>query len=211
VDDRRTRVLPLGLDFVPFGLPYDRQEVRHSLGVPADALVVGHVGNNVWHKNHEFLLQVVAEIMRRERRAHALLVGHELLDSAVEVQVRALGLADRVVIAGPRRDVPRLMAGAMDVFLFPSHYEGFGLVLLEAQAAGLPCVLTDSLPEEVDLVPALMHRVPLSAPATTWASAVLAAAQRPTDRAAAFAQLRKSDFNIENSVQTLMRVYERGS
>ena len=209
--DRRTRVIPLGLDFAPFGLTYDRHEVRKSLDLPADALVVGHVGNYVWHKNHEFLLQVAAEILRREERARVLLVGHELLDSPVEAQVQALGLADRVVIAGPRRDVPRLMAGAMDVFLFPSHYEGLGLVLLEAQAAGLPCVLTDSLPEEVDLVPALMHRLPLSASAASWAAAVLDAAQRPIGRNEAFVRLLKSDFNIENSVQTLMRIYERGS
>ena len=74
-----------------------------------------------------------------------------------------------MVIAGPRDDVPRLMTAAMDVFLFPSHYEGFGLVLLEAQAAGVPCVFTDSLPAEVDVLPALVHRVPLATPAADWA------------------------------------------
>jgi glycosyltransferase involved in cell wall biosynthesis len=210
-EDRRTRVIPLGLDFAPFGQLYDRHEVRQSLGLPADALVVGHVGNYVWHKNHPFLVEVLAELVRQEPRVWGLLIGHDLAGSAVEEQVRRLGVAERVLIAGPRNDVPRLMAGAMDVFLFPSHYEGLGLVLLEAQAAGLPCVLTDSLPEEVDLVPALMHRLPFSASAAIWAAAVLEAAQRPIGRSEAFASLLKSDFNLENSVQTLMRIYEQGS
>jgi glycosyltransferase involved in cell wall biosynthesis len=210
--DRRNRVLPLGLDFSPFGIRHDAAEVRRSLGLPADALVVGHVGNYVWHKNHDFLIEVAAEVLRRERRAWLLLVGHHLLGSPVEERARSLGLADRVVIAGPRDDVPRLMTAAMDVFLFPSHYEGLGLVLLEAQAAGLPCVLAERLPQEVDVVPELLRRVPLSASAATWATGVLAAAeQRWVAQDRAFAKMLDSEFNIENSVQTLTQVYERGS
>jgi glycosyltransferase involved in cell wall biosynthesis len=210
--DRRNRVLPLGLDFTAFGVRHDAAEVRRSLGLPADALVIGHVGNYVWHKNHEFLIEIAAELLRREPRAWLLLVGHHLLGSPVEARVRALGLADRVVIAGPRDDVPRLMTAAMDVFLFPSHYEGFGLVLIEAQAAGLPCVLTESLPTEVDVLPALVHRVPLSAPAADWASTTLAAArQRPLAREDALAGLLQSEFNIERSVRMLTQIYDRGA
>ncbi len=209
--DRRNRVLPLGLDFSAFGVRHDAAEVRRSLGLPTDALVIGHVGNYVWHKNHDFLIEIAAEALRREPRARLLLVGHHLLGSPIEARVRALGLADRVVIAGPRDDVPRLMTAAMDVFLFPSHYEGFGLVLLEAQAAGVPCVFADSLPAEVDVLPALVHRVPLAAPAADWASTTLTAARhRPLAREDALAGLLQSEFNIANSVKTLMQLYERG-
>jgi glycosyltransferase involved in cell wall biosynthesis len=208
--DARFRVLPLGLDFEPFSVPYDQAEVRSSLGLPADALVIGHVGNYVWHKNHDFLIETAREILAKEPRAWLLLVGHGLIGSDVEKQVQALGLADRVLIAGPRDDVPRLMVGAMDAFLFPSHYEGLGLVLLEAQAAGLPCILTDSLPCEVDVVPELVHRLSLQASPAAWASAALNAAQeRSVPRQAAFAQMAASDFAIENSLQQLMRVYDQ--
>ncbi len=210
--DRHSRVLPLGLDFSAFGVRDDPAEVRRSLGLPADALVIGHVGNYVWHKNHDFLIEIAAEVLRRQPRAWLLLVGHHLLGSPVEARVQALGLAERVVIAGPRDDVPRLMTAAMDGFLFPSHYEGFGLVLLEAQAAGLPCVFTDSLPAEVDVIPALIHRMPLATPAADWATTALAAAeQRPLAREAALAWVLQSEFNIERSVETLMQIYDRGA
>jgi glycosyltransferase involved in cell wall biosynthesis len=209
--DGRFRVLPLGLDFEPFSAPCDQGEVRRSLGLPADALVIGHVGNYVWHKNHDFLIETAREILAKEPRAWLLLVGHGLIGSHVQKQVQALGLADRVLIAGARDDVPRLMVGAMDAFVFPSHYEGLGLVLLEAQAAGLPCILTDSLPREVDVVPELVQRLSLQAPPATWASAALNAAQeRPVPRQAAFAQIAASGFAIENAVQQLTRVYDQG-
>jgi glycosyltransferase involved in cell wall biosynthesis len=211
VKDPRFRVLPLGLDFKPFSAPYDQGEVRRSLGLPADALVIGHVGNYVWHKNHDFLLETARQILANEPRAWLLLVGHGLIGSHVEKQVQALGLTDRVLIAGARDDVPRLMVGAMDAFLFPSHYEGLGLVLLEAQAAGLPCILTDSLPREVDVVPELVHRLSLQASPATWASASLnAARERPLPQQATFAQIAASDFAIENAVQQLTRVYDQG-
>jgi glycosyltransferase involved in cell wall biosynthesis len=210
-NDARFRVLPLGLDFKPFSAPYDRAEVRASLGLPADALVIGHVGNYVWHKNHPFLLEIAREILANEQRAGLLLVGHGLIGSDVEKQVRSLGLADRIRIAGARDDVPRLMVGAMDAFLFPSQYEGLGLVLLEAQAAGLPCILTESLPREVDVVPQLVRRLSLQASPATWASVALNAAQeRSVPQRTAFAQIAASDFAIENSVHQLTRIYDQG-
>ena len=209
--DARFRVLPLGLDFQPFSAPYDQGEVRTSLGLPPEALVIGHVGNYVWHKNHDFLIETAREILAKEPRAWLLLVGHGLIGSPIEKQVQERGLADRVLIAGARDDVPRLMVGAMDAFVFPSHYEGLGLVLLEAQAAGLPCILTDSLPREVDVVPELVHRLSLQAPAGTWASVALNAAQeRSVPRHTAFAQIAASDFAVENAVRQLTRVYDQG-
>jgi glycosyltransferase involved in cell wall biosynthesis len=202
-------VIPLGLDFAPFGRQYDREEVRRSLGLPAGALVIGHVGNYVWHKNHPFLVEVLAELIRRDSRAWGLLVGHHLKGSPIDEQVHALGIADRVVIAGPRRDVPRLMAGAMDAFLFPSHYEGLGLVVLEAQAAGLPCILTDSLPEEVDLLPGLIHRVPLSASPAEWAAAVTENVVRARiSPGEAHRRMLQSPFAIGPSVSALSRIYD---
>ena len=195
--DARNRVLPLGLDFTAFGVRHNAAEVRRSLGLPADAVVIGHVGNYVWHKNHDFLVEIAAEVLRREPLAWLLLVGHHLLGSPIEARLHALGLADRVVIAGARDDVPRLMTTAMDVFLFPSHYEGFGLVLLEAQAAGVPRVLTDFLPTEVDVLPALVHRVSLAASAAQWARTTLtAAAHRPLAHETALAGVLRASSTI---------------
>jgi glycosyltransferase involved in cell wall biosynthesis len=120
-----------------------------------------------------------------------------------------MGLSGRCVFAGVRSDLPRLMMGAMDVVLFPSLWEGLGRALVEAQAAGLPCVASDVIPEEADVVRPLVRRLSLSEPASTWAEAVLAAAQDgpPLSQAEALGILEQSAFNIQRVVSELEELY----
>jgi glycosyltransferase involved in cell wall biosynthesis len=206
--DQRWRLHLYGLDFAPFHGPVDRAVVRAELKIPEGAFVVGHVGRFAEQKNHSFLLDVAAELSRREPTLHLLLVGEGELRDAVARRADELGLTSRVTFTGSRPDVPRLMRAAMDVFLFPSHYEGLGLVLVEAQAAGLPSVLSDVVPEEADVVPTLIHRVPLTRPASTWADAVLAAKQRHTvPQTEALEAVKRSAFNIVTSCRSLEEVY----
>jgi glycosyltransferase involved in cell wall biosynthesis len=202
------RIVRLGIDLAPFAVPWDRAVVRRALDLSADSMVIGHVGNRVWAKNHEFMIEVAAEVVAKEPLAKLLLIGHGLSDPNLAHQIRTLGLSGRVHILGPRDDVPRLMLGAMDLFLFPSHYEGLGLALIEAQAAGLPCVVSTGVPEEADVIPELIQRLPVSAPPAAWAAAVLeGAARRSVAQSEAYRRLLQSDYNIENSVATLMEIY----
>lgn len=206
--DPTVRIIVPGLDFEPFGQSVDRSAVRRSLGLSADDLVIGHVGNHVWAKNHHFLIDVAVQIIHREPRAKVLLIGHGLVDSDVHDRVNALKLADRILLIGPRDDVPRLMIGAMDAFLLPSRYEGFGLVLIEAQAAGLPCIVATGVPEETHLLPELITRLPLTAPPSTWAAAVLdGIARRTIQQREAYRRMLQSDCNIERSVAALTQIY----
>ena len=97
----------------------------------------------------------------------------------------------------------------MDVFLFPSRHEGLGVAVVEAQAAGLPCVIADHLPDEIDVVPGLVCRVPLSAGPAGWAPAVLSAANdRRIDATDALAAVLATDFNIQCSVGKFAQIYE---
>lgn len=207
--NQRLRLLYYGIDLTPFRAPVDPAACRAELGLPPDALVIGHVGRFVPQKNHTFLIEIAAETVRREPRARFLLVGDGPLRPDIERRVQAAGLSDHIIFAGLRADVPRLMRGAMDVFILPSQYEGLGLVLIEAQAAGLPCLYSDVIPPEVDAIPALTRRLPLDAPPAAWAAAVLATlAQRPSiTPAAALAQIEASPFTIEQSVRALETVY----
>ena len=207
--DPRCEILFCGLDFSVFAGQDRRAEARQALGLPDHALVIGHVGRFHKRKNHEFVLDIAAELFARERRARLLLVGEGELLRAIEGRAERLGIADRVVFTGARADVPMLMQ-AMDVFLFPSHHEGLGLVLLEAQATGLPCVLADGLPEEADVVPSLMHRLPLAASVETWATAVLEAVDAPHETAdRAWQAVCQSDFSLQRSAANVLRVYEQ--
>jgi len=116
------------------------------------------------------------------------------------------------LLIGHRRDVPRLMLGAMDALLFPSLFEGLGLVLIEAQAAGLACLIADNVPEEADLVPPLIHRWPLSESAASWARALLAImnAERRVAQPDALRLVERSAFNIRTEVSELETLYCAG-
>jgi len=208
-DDPWFRMIFSGRDFSTYMEQHDRTGVRRALGLPDDALVVGHAGRFYPVKNHDFVVDVAAEVMKRAPQARLLLVGDGPDQSRIEARVRALKIADRVVFTGAHTDVAKLMAAAMDVFVFPSHHEGLGLVLVEAQAAGLPCVLSDALPEEVDVVPALMHRLSPAAPAEAWADRLLAVAAGPRPTAdSALAAVTESDFAIDRSLERLLQVYD---
>ena len=167
--DPKWRVSYTGIDLLPFEQPVDRMAIRSELGIPTDAVVIGHVGRFVPEKNHLFLLQVAREFIKLEARAFFLLVGDGELRSAIESQVEASGLKSRFKFMGVRSDVPRLMMGAMDVLLLPSLYEGIPITLLEAQAAGLPSVVSDVITEECDIIPGAIARQQLINSPVTWA------------------------------------------
>jgi glycosyltransferase involved in cell wall biosynthesis len=209
--DPRCEILFYGLDFSVFAGQNRRGETRQALDLPGDALVIGHVGRFHRRKNHEFVLDIAAEIFARKERARLLLVGDGELMPAIESRAQQLGIADRVVFTGARADIPALMQ-AMDVFVFPSHHEGLGLVLLEAQASGLPCMLAEAIPEEVDVVPSLIHRLPLTVSAEIWASAVLEAVEAPRETAdRTWQAVCQSDFSLERSAANVLRVYQQAS
>src|SRR5690606_15972476 len=138
--DLRHRLLYYGVDLTPFGAAVDGRSLRADLNIPPNAFVIGHVGRFAEQKNHRFLIEIAAEVCHHDRNARFLLVGDGPLRPRIEQQVAQAGLGERVIFAGLRADVPALMTGVMDCFLLPSLFEGLGIVLIEAQAAGLPCI-----------------------------------------------------------------------
>jgi glycosyltransferase involved in cell wall biosynthesis len=205
--DPRSQVLHCGIDLQPFRRMEAREEVRASLEIAADETVIGHVGRLDTPKNHTFLVEVAAEAARRSPRLRLLLVGEGPARPLIEERVRALGMASRTIFLGSRADVPHLLL-AMDVFVFPSLWEGLGLAAIEAQAAGLPCVISECVPVEADVAPELVHRLPLAAGAPAWAEALAVIARnRITSQAGALASVENSDFNIERSMEGLYALY----
>lgn len=119
-----------------------------------DRFVVGHIGNFTTPKNYPFILKVFKKFLENNSHAVLLLVGRHENNSAVRAQALEMGLDKYVIFTGIRTDVPELLQ-AMDVFLFPSTFEGLGVALIEAQAASLPCLVSDAVPAEVKIAPAL--------------------------------------------------------
>jgi glycosyltransferase involved in cell wall biosynthesis len=207
--DPRLELHHSAIDLAPFERPVDGARARAGLGLPAGALVVGHVGRFEPQKNHEAVLRIFARVAARVPRARLLLAGDGPLRPAVEARARDLGVGDAVSFLGSRGDVPALLA-AMDVLLFPSRYEGLGLVVLEARAAGVPAVVSSAVPPEAREAPGLVTVVALEAPDERWAEAVLAA----PPRTAALARrgldaLRGSPYDVRVSARELAARYVR--
>lgn len=122
----------------------DIGEIRRNIGIVQDAYIVGHIGRFSKEKNHEFLLQVFEKIVQRKQNAHLLLVGNGALKNQILQTVEQMKMKDRVTILSHRTDIPELLH-TMDVMVFPSFFEGLSVTLVEAQASGLKCVVSDTI------------------------------------------------------------------
>lgn len=182
--------------------PTKRSEMRRKLGL-TDQFVVGHVGRFSPQKNHLFLLDFFAALLKKDPNAELLLVGGGEGMADIQAKAETLGVTDHVHFLGVRSDVADLMQ-AMDVFAFPSLYEGLGIVLIEAQAAGLPCIVSDTIPSEAYLTN-LVFAEKLSASPENWADAVLN--KRNTPRTDRRAEIAAHGFDITTEAVKLQEFY----
>ena len=169
------------------------KEVRQEMQIPEDAFVVGHVGRFAPPKNHKFIIRVFAEVLKEKPNALLLLVGEGDLRREAEALTVGLGIQRNVIFAGMRSDVNRMLQ-AMDVFLFPSIYEGLPLAIIEAQAAGLPCLISDKVPIECRKTD-LVSQLSLNDSLNVWKDAVIDAGKvikRDTSREISDAGFGKS-------------------
>ncbi|MGI6537820.1 MAG: glycosyltransferase family 1 protein [Caldicoprobacterales bacterium] len=145
---------------------------RTELGIKDSAFVLGHIGRFAHQKNHEFLIEIFKKTYEKERESVLVLVGDGELRGQIEQKVNNMGLEDRVIFTGIRSDIPDLLQ-AMDTFVFPSKFEGLGIVLIEAQAAGLPCYTSNKVvPKEVDIT-GMVKFIDLEDNPNVWAQEIL--------------------------------------
>lgn len=124
------------------------REIRTRYGIKDGDFIVGHVGRFFPEKNHDFLINVFFEVLKRKANAKLLLLGDGPLQEKIRHKVESLGIADAVIFAGLQKN-PAPFYCAMDVFCLPSLREALGIVLLEAQYNGLPCIASEAVPKEV--------------------------------------------------------------
>lgn len=211
--DERWKILHCGIDIIPFLKSYDKERTKAELGLDGNAIVIGHVGRFENQKNHNFLLKIAKMIINDHSDYHFLFVGDGPLRNEVEKKARIDGLSANVHFLGIRGDIPRIME-AMDIFLFPSLYEGLGIVLIEAQASGLPCVVADNVPKEADVCGELIIRIGLERDLREWLEAIQKAVNisrknRAMLKKEALVKLLESDFNIQTCVRELYDIYKR--
>jgi len=149
-DNDKFAVVYNGVDLNKFSPDVSGQSIRQELVVSSDCIIIGHVGRFYIQKNHIILLKSFARLKQEVENIHLLLVGDGELRRDIEKQIKQLGIAEYVTLAGVRKDVPKMLA-AMDIFFFPSLYEGMPNALIEAMACGLP-IVASNIPEIVEII-----------------------------------------------------------
>ena len=207
--ERPAEWLPYGVDLRPFLEPCKLLR-RRDFGIPADALVVGHVGRLTGQKNQTFLLEAFAKAAAAEPRLHLAIAGEGPLDFQLAEQARALDCAERIHFLGRRADVPALLTGLFDTFVMPSLHEGLPVALLEAQAAGLPCLTSDRIGGQVFVLPEMIETLRLEAGAEGWAEQMSRAVRRGRmPRREAVRRMTLAGFDSRMSAERLVGFYER--
>lgn len=167
-------VIRNGIDFSRFrNITVTKEEKRKEIGIPENAFVMGHIGRFAEQKNHPFLVDVFNEVAKARDDAFLLMVGAGDTASVIE-KLNNYGLNGRYMILSNRTDIPELLK-AMDVFVFPSLFEGLGIVLIEAQVAGLKCVVSDNIPSEAFRT-GLISSLSLKESAEKWRDEILCGA-----------------------------------
>ena len=171
-------------------------------GVP----LVGHVGRFDPVKNHAYLIEVFSEVKRREPAARLVLVGRGPIEQDVRKAVKDAHLESDVIFYGVTDRVADVLK-AIDAFVFPSFSEGLSMAVMEAQAAGVPCVLSTGVPELAVVAPFAVERLPLEAGSKAWADAVERALSCEFDRAEGASAVRAAGFDIRNTADWLVSYY----
>lgn len=210
--DRPFIVIKNGKDIAKFRFdPEVRESVRRTYGW-TDHVVVGHVGNFNYQKNHEFLIRVFAELYKKNKKYRLVLMGSgtSYFDAAKE-QVKKLGLEEAVLFMGSITNVPEMLQ-AMDLMLFPSRFEGLPNVVLEWQISGLPAIISDKITKECK-VTELIQYLPIDKGEKIWTDEVLNMVIVPEDRKLqseeACIRMREAQFDIQENAKNLKKIYRR--
>lgn len=171
-----------------------RDEIRKEYKLE-DKYVIGHVGRFQYQKNHEFLVDVFNEYLKLDNKAVLMLVGQGEGEEAIRQKVADLGMTENVMFMGVRSDVNKLLQ-AMDIFVLPSHFEGLGMVLIEAQAAGLPCITSKAVVPDVVNITGNVDFVSLDNGAAIWTEAVNNDLKKNIDRTEGTKLLTEAGYDI---------------
>ncbi len=211
LSDPRVTVLPYGIDLTPFQQVANGAELRRAHGIPPGVPVFGHVGRMAPEKNHRYVLDVARATLALVPEARFVLIGDGPLKGETVARTADLGLSGSIVFPDPSTDVPSWLTGVFDAFVFPSLFEGVPIALIEAQAAGLPCVVSlEAITPAVDVIPSLLYRLSLDDGAHAWARVLIEAIRSPRLAPSdAVSTVATTAFDIRQNLRTLERLYER--
>ena len=201
IKNGKVTILPNAIDPDRFKFSeISRKEIRAKYGIKDDDFVIGHVGRFYPQKNHDFLIDVFSELHKQKPNAKLLLLGDGPLQEKIRQKTEILGVAESVIFAGLQKE-PAPFYSAMDVFAFPSLWEGLPLTLVEAQYSGLTCLVSKNVTKEVDISSRLKY-LPLIA--EKWMENLFLSVCRTMGECENLGQ----NYNINYTVKILRELYE---
>lgn len=225
VQEGKTIFIPNAIDCAGFTFdPEKRKKMREELGL-TDAIIIGHVGRFHYAKNHEYLLRVFAELCRMsagagdsiaetgaDQKYHLILLGEGPLMEDTRKLAEELGVADKVHFLGNHKNIADYYQ-AMDYFVYPSRYEGMPGTIVEAQASGLPCLMSDTICREV-IATELVETMSIEKEPKVWAEILQrridALVSKQENRKKYAAKMAAAGFDVQAQAERMMRFYESG-
>ncbi|MBD5523043.1 MAG: glycosyltransferase family 1 protein [Lachnospiraceae bacterium] len=206
MDEGRVKIIYNAIDAVEFTYdPKVRAQVRERLGLKEE-LVIGHVGRFNYQKNHPYLIDIFAKLCEIRQNAVLLMLGEGPDQENIREKCRMLGIEDKVRFLGNQRR-PQDYYQAMDIFLLPSFFEGLPGVLVEAQAAGLKCFVSDTITSEAAATD-LVTYLSTEQPAEAWAEQIAKAAEY--ERQNTFQRMKEAGFDVKTQAADYRLFYKRG-
>lgn len=198
-------IIPNSVDIDKFKFDESiRNRYRKDLNLE-DQKVIISVGRLTYQKNHPLLLDIFEKLSQRRDDVVLLIVGDGPDKELIETLIEEKNLKEKVIMLGRRSDVPNLLQAA-DLFLMPSHYEGLPVTIVEAQASGLPALLSSVITKQVQITD-LVEYLSFDDTTEVWSEKISTMIDNNTNRVDYYNTVLKTDFNIENSINKLEHIY----
>lgn len=207
VEEKKFKIIKNGIELEKFQFHNEiRDKYRKDLNIEKD-FVICHIGRFTEQKNHEFLIQIFEKIKSKCNKSKLLLIGDGPNREHIKKMVEKMKINDSVIFLKIRRDVNNILQAA-DAFVFPSKFEGLGIVAIEAQATGLQTICSENIPEEANQTE-LFHKLNLSDDVDTWVNKVLEL-KEIHNREEYSNKLKIAGYDAKNSARSLERIYLEG-
>ena len=181
--------------------------LRNELHLDPEVKLIGHIGRFVEAKNHSRLIKIFALLCNEMDNIHLVLVGDGPLKNKISDLIKHYGIEGKVHMLGVRSDVPEILAN-LDLFLFPSLYEGLGLVLVEAQAVGLKCITSSAVPSEADIGAGLVEFIDLDLDDTIWVKVIKEGLENSyRNISIKKEEIKRSGYDIKTVIQEVCNIY----
>ena len=200
------KLLNNAIDINQFKFNNKSDYLKKELKLNNDDKVITHIGTFKEAKNHDFIINVFKEINERNKHYKLVLVGRGELLNRIKNKVNKLGLQNSIFFLGVREDIPEILQST-DVFFMPSILEGLPVVLVEAQAAGVSCVISDNIPKQADLGIGIVTSLDLSENKEKWIEAIFQSKYEGIDFKVRREKIIQSGYDLENNVKYISKVY----